>query len=175
MRAMNNQYIETMNNHRPSLTMWQYYWRAWTFPKEKRASRTEAAKVTWGMLLSSMILGFFIIVIIEIFGHGVGDTSSFGEVSPQFYSSRYSLAAYSSSCNFSLSPGFLFLSVVYTIPGKAHGYPLLGQCYFFLFICTLWKKKEIRAPTNSARHRLSENTAPVHPTDKPEPAALFLT
>ncbi len=78
---MNNQYVETMNNHRPSLTMWQYYWRAWTFPKEKRASRTEATKVTWGMLLSSMILGFFIIVIIDIiaiFGHGVGDTSSFG-------------------------------------------------------------------------------------------------
>ncbi len=75
---MNNQYVETMNNHRPALTMWQYYWRAWTFPKEKRASRTEANKVFWCMYLSSMILGFFISMIIEIFGPGVGDTSSFG-------------------------------------------------------------------------------------------------
>ena len=63
---MNNQYIETMNNHRPSLTMWQYYWRAWTFPKEKRASRTEANKVMQGIFCSSAILSLFTSVVFYI-------------------------------------------------------------------------------------------------------------
>lgn len=109
---MNNQYIETGNNQRPSLTMWQYYRRAWTFPREKRASLREGNMVRWGMLLSSMILGFFITIIFCIYALSVDPS-----LDPTSSSSSYGKEVVA-VLFFSLSIGLLLSILQFlTIPG----------------------------------------------------------
>jgi len=130
---MSNQYIETGNNQRPSLTMWQYYWRAWTFPREKRASLREGSMVRRGILSSSMILGFFIVVILEILsgGQGLFNSSSFGKEVKMAFCLSFVIGSLLSVLQFLTIPGLpLFIHRVHDT-GKSAWWPFILTCFFW--------------------------------------------